>query len=112
MTEKPIRRTQVRVAERERARNRQMRGTAMEKAIPLILGAIAILFIALVAYATANQASVSGSIGPRLQVDRDQIDLGRRIFNQPVRAAFNLKNIGDSALKLEVPRLANVLEGC
>ncbi len=112
MSDKPIRKTQVRVVERERTRSQRQRNSAMKTAIPLILALVVILFVAFVAFTTANQAAVQGTIGPRLQVDRDQVDLGHRVFGETVRAVFTVKNAGDGTLNLTVPSVATVLEGC
>ncbi len=111
MPEKPMRKTEARIAERERARAQQRRNSMMKKIIPLIIGVAVVVFVVLVAVTTVNQTT-SGTIGARLQVDQEKIDLGNRVFNQPVRATFTVKNVGDGTLKLETPRVANVLEGC
>ncbi len=112
MSDQPVRKTQIRVAERERTRSQRERKNATKTAIPLIVALVVILFIAFVAFTTANQAAVQGTIGPRLQVDRDQVDLGHRAFNETVRATFAIKNVGDGTLKLTVPPVATVLAGC
>ncbi len=112
MTDKPIRKTQARVVERERTRAQQERKNAMKTAIPLIIALVVIVYVVFVVFTTANQATVQGTIGPRLQVDREQIDLGHREFNETVRAAFTIKNVGDGTLNLTVPRVAEALEGC
>lgn len=111
MSEKVTRKTEARVAERERARVQQQRKSMMKKAIPLTLGAIVVLFLVFVALTTVNQAT-QGTLGARLQVDREKLDLGAQVFDQPVRAQFHVKNAGDSTLKLTVPRVVNALQGC
>ncbi len=96
-----------------RTRAREQRGAQTKKLIPLAIGAIVVLFVVFVAFAALNQATpANGGGAPRLQVDREKIELGNRIFDQPVRATFNVKNVGNGALKLETPRIATVLEGC
>lgn len=114
MSEEPMRRTQARTVERERARAQQRRKSTMQKAIPLLLGVLVLLFVAFVALATANNANqeTPGTVGPRLQVDREQVDLGHRVFGETVRAVFNVKNAGDGTLKLTTPQMATALEGC
>lgn len=111
MAEKPTRKTQARVTERERSRVLQQRNRNLKKVLPMMLGAAGVLFIVFVVWTTANQAT-PGTAGPKLQVDREQIDLGPQIFNRPVRAQFQVTNTGDGTLKLTVPQLANALEGC
>ena len=91
----------------------QQRSAQTKKLVPPAIGAIVVLFVVFVAFTMVNQATPVNGIGvPRLQVDREKIDLGNRIFNQPVRAMFNVKNVGDGTLKLDAPRVATVLEGC
>jgi len=95
------------------SRAHQQRGAQTKKLVPPAIGAIVVLFVVFVAFTTANQTTQVNVIGaPRLQVDREKIDLGNRIFNQSVRAMFNVKNVGDGTLKLDAPRVATVLEGC
>lgn len=113
MSNSPLRKTQARVPERERARKQTERRDTLTQALPFVIGAFAVLFVGLVVFATLNSttpANVNGT--PRLQVDREHIDLGNRVFNQLVRAVFTIKNVGDGTLKLEAPRIATLLEGC
>lgn len=110
MSNPPIRKTQARAIGRERARKQGKRHDAiMMHTLPFVIAAAVMLFIGIVVFLTMNQ-TVPGT--PRLQVDQDTIDLGNRIFNQPVRGMFTVKNVGDGTLKLETPKIANVLEGC
>lgn len=111
----PIRKTQARVAERQRARTAEQRTSAMKKWIPVgvvLLIAAFIIFVGLTMLKPTASPEIQGTIGPRFQVDQEKIDMGNRIFNQPVRAVFNVKNVGDGTLKIETPEIANVLEGC
>lgn len=112
MSNSPIRRTQARAMERARARKQSERRGAITRALPFVIAAVAILFIGVLVFLTLNQPAVQGTLGARLQVDQEKIDLGNRIFNQPVRAVFKVKNVGDSTLRLETPKIATVLEGC
>ena len=96
-----------------KSRAHQQRSAQTKKLVPPAIGAIVVLFVVFVAFTTVNQTTQVNVIGaPRLQVDREKIDLGNRIFNQSVRAMFNVKNVGDGTLKLDAPRVATVLEGC
>jgi len=96
-----------------KTRAHQQRNAQTKKLVPPAIGAIVVLFVVFVAFTMVNQATPVNGIGvPRLQVDREKIDLGNRIFNQSVRAMFNVKNVGDGTLKLDAPRVATVLEGC
>ncbi|CAG0948220.1 hypothetical protein ANRL3_00014 [Anaerolineae bacterium] len=109
MSNQPIRKTQTRAAERERARQHTERRDTITRALPFVIGAAIVLFIVVAVFLVFNQTATGA---PRLQVDREKIDLGNRVFNQPVRATFTVKNAGDGALKLETPQVATVLEGC
>jgi len=107
MTKQPIRKTSV------RARQPAGRRNLLRRVLPWIMGALAVLFVGIVVFTAINQATpANGSGTPRLQVNQDRLDLGNRVFNQPVRATFTIKNVGDGTLKLETPRVATLLEGC
>ena len=105
----PMRKTQARAMERERARKQMERRDTISHALPFVIAAAVVLFVGITVFLLTNQP---GSGAPRLQVDRDTIDLGKQIFDKPVRASFTVKNIGDGALKLDVPKSATLVEGC
>ncbi|MBI4536668.1 MAG: hypothetical protein HY712_01775 [candidate division NC10 bacterium] len=50
--------------------------------------------------------------GPRLAVDRQEIDFGSVRFEKLVRARFRLKNVGDQPLRLAANPTVQVVEGC
>lgn len=116
MAEQPIRRTQARVAERERRRRKEEQKGKLLKIVPLTL--VAILAIVGVGYTVYTKtvkpprAANAGVIGPRVQVDQEMLDLGNRPLNVPIRAQFNVKNSGDDTLNLVVPQVVTALEGC
>lgn len=112
MSNQPIRKTQTRLAEGERARKQAKRRATLMHALPYVIAAAVVLFIGIAGYLALNQPIIPGAIGPRFQVNQEKIDLGNRPFNKTVRAAFTVKNVGDGALKLDVPRAATLLEGC
>ena len=114
MADNPLRKTQARVEERERRRRQEERNRSLKTAIPVVAGIIILLAVGYSLFTLATQSSrpVSGVVGPRLQVDRDQIDLGRQKLGNTVRAVFNLKNLGDGTLNLNVPRTVTLLTGC
>ncbi len=114
MVEKSVRKTQVRLAERERRHRQEERNSFLKIAIPAVFVIVA---MAAVGYSLLTQPEPprpanAGVVGPRLQVDHDQIDLGYQHLGNTVRALFNLKNAGDDTLNLNVPRVATLLEGC
>ena len=111
MSEQPMRRTQARAAERERRRAQQQRANTIKNRAPLILGMVVVVFVIFVVATTMNQTTV-GTLGARFQSDVERIDLGKQIFDKPVRATFTIKNVGDSSLRLDVPKVATLLEGC
>jgi L-lactate permease len=109
MSNQPIRKTQARMMERQRALKQAQWRDSIVHSLPYVIAAAVVLFIGIAVFLVINQTA-NGT--PRFQVDREKIDLGDRIFNQPVRAVFTVKNVGDGTLKLETPHVAEVLEGC
>ena len=105
----PIRKTEARAKERAYAQQQAERRDTITHVLPFIIAATIVLFIGIAVFVVTNQ-TVSGT--PRLQVDQERIDLGKRFFNQPVRAVFNVKNVGDGTLTLEAPKIATLLQGC
>ena len=116
MSDKPlIRKTEARLAERRRARAEEQRKATMKKFIPVaivFLVAVFVLFVGLTTLTQTSAQTIQGTVGPRLQVDRDNLDLGNQPLGKTVRAAFTVKNVGDGTLKLDVPRVASLLTGC
>ena len=114
MADNSTRKTQARVAERERRRQQEARNQRLKIVVPLV--AVAIVAVLAIGYSLFAQPKparpANGVTGPRLQVDRDQIDLGKQHLGNTVRAVFNLKNLGDAALNLNVPRTVTLLQGC
>ena len=115
MSEQPIRKTQARLAERERARAQEQRKGMLKKFIPLAVVFLVAVFVLFVGLTTLTQTSgqiIQGATGPRAQVDRENLDLGTQPFDKTVRAAFTVKNVGDGTLKLDVPKVATLVDGC
>jgi hypothetical protein len=107
------RKTESRVAERERRRKEREAKARLWKTLPLLAIAIlALLGAGIIAYGTFAQPNVSGANGPRLQVDREQVDLGDQHFGTTVRATFKVTNTGDGMLNLNVAKIATVVQGC
>lgn len=50
--------------------------------------------------------------GPRLVMDRQEIDFGQVRFNKFVEARFRLKNVGDRALQIATGPRVEAVEGC
>ena len=50
--------------------------------------------------------------GPRLAVDRQEIDFGPVRFEKRVQARFRLRNVGDKPLRLTANPRVEVVEGC
>ena len=109
MSNQPVRKTQTRASEREHARQDAERHGTLTRALPFVMVAVVVLSIGVGVFLALNQTAAGT---PRLQVDREKIDLGKQIFDKPVRATFNVKNVGDGTLKLDAPQIATVLEGC
>lgn len=113
MPDKPMRRTQARVLERERRRQQQIRKQKLIKIIPLgILGAVILLALGYWAFTTFTEAAATQGGTPTLALDKEKIDLGDQKLGQTVHASFNVKNSGTGRLSLNVPSSPQVLEGC
>ncbi len=110
----PIRKTQVRSAERERRRKEREARARLWRTIPLVLVALlALLGFGMIAYGALNPSpDIQGKQGPRVQVDQETVDLGDEHFGTTVRATFKVTNAGDGTLRLDVPKIATVVEGC
>lgn len=50
--------------------------------------------------------------GPRVSVDRETIDLGRRPLDVPVEAVFYVTNVGSTELRIEGEPQVEVAKGC
>jgi hypothetical protein len=50
--------------------------------------------------------------GPRLLVDRQEIDFGQVRFDKFVQARFRLKNVGDRTLQITTGPRVEAVEGC
>ena len=114
MSEELTRKTQARIAERERRQQERERRRKLVRALPfVIIGLLVVAGVSLVLYGNSQSAGIAqGKEGPRLQIDHDQIDFGDQHFNTTVRATFKITNGGDGTLVLNVPKLASVVEGC
>jgi hypothetical protein len=114
MAEKSMRKSQARIVERERRRQQDGRKGMLKIGIPMLVGIVALLAVGYSLFAQTKPAppANAGSAGPRLQVDRDKIDLGYQRLGATVRASFDLKNTGDSTLDLNVPPVVTLLQGC
>ena len=85
----------------------------------LALGAMAILLIALgVWWSTggsappAAESATSQADGPRLAVQQDVVDLGTQPFDRRVSAAFDVRNVGSSPLRIQDEPVVEIVEGC
>jgi hypothetical protein len=116
MSENHIRKTQVRVAERERRRAQQGRNERLKWQIPFaaagVLALLAVAYFVFTNFTQPSQAVVTGVNGPHFQVDTEKLDLGDQPLGQTVHASFNVKNTGDGSLTLNPAQIATVLQGC
>jgi hypothetical protein len=79
----------------------------------MLLGGIVLIGVAIVVFILFLMGPNGNTGGtPQLQVNTERIELGKQIFNNPVRANFVIKNAGTGTLTLDVPRSATLLEGC
>jgi hypothetical protein len=81
-------------------------------------GALLVILIGVVLLATpgrgpSGSASPAQATGrPKLAVDRQQIDFGRVPLDVPVKAVFNLSNVGDQPLQILGQPVIAVKQGC
>ncbi len=109
-----MRKTEARTAERGRRRRERERKEKLWWTVPfVVVGLLVVIGAGLLIHGTIQAtADVKGVNGPRLQVDRDKIDFGDVHLGKTVRASFKITNGGDGTLKLDVPQVATVVEGC
>jgi hypothetical protein len=50
--------------------------------------------------------------GPMLKVSAESKDAGTLFFEQPVIVGFQLRNVGDAPLVMNVPLVPRLVEGC
>lgn len=79
---------------------------------PLLVGGLVLIVVAVGILAWVALAPNKGGGVPQIQVSAERLELGKQIFDRPVRASFTVTNAGNGALTLNVPRIATVLEGC
>jgi hypothetical protein len=76
------------------------------------LAAIGFIAVGIVLVMQVIAPNNSGA-GARLAVDQEKIDLGTFAYEQPARAVFTLKNIGDQPLQIANRQIqTKLLEGC
>ncbi len=88
--------------------------SANSRISPVVLvGVLTLILLGIFAAAVSrSRSAVPSPLGPRLVADPATLDFGRVRVEQPVRAAFTLRNTGDQPLQiLEVPRV-EVVDGC
>jgi hypothetical protein len=82
------------------------------------LGAVLIVVVGVLAWRGGTSGAKSASAtpqvtgGPKLSVDRDSIDFGKLPLDQPVRAEFKLKNVGDQPLAIKGEPRVELVRGC
>lgn len=60
----------------------------------------------------ALSAAIPYQGGPRLAVDREEIDLGTARFDTRLQVRFLLRNVGDQPLKVAANPRVEAVEGC
>ncbi len=77
---------------------------------------IAILAFTLVGRNAAQSGAPPGftpqAEGPRIAVDREVIDFGKRPLDIPVEAVFRVRNVGSAPLRIQGTPQVEVVEGC
>lgn len=88
--------------------------------LALIAGG-SLLLIAILAFTLVSRdAAVGGAPpgftpqaeGPRIAVDREVIDFGKRPLDIPVEAVFRVRNVGSAPLRIQGAPQVEVVEGC
>lgn len=87
-------------------------GTAAIPSWVLLVGAVVLLGAAAIGVWVLLAPQSQGGIGPVLQVSQERIDLGKYPFEKMVRAEFQVKNVGDRTLTLDVNAPVRAVEGC
>ncbi len=78
--------------------------------IGILAGAALLLIAGLAALSMGGNGGAKS--GPRLTVDREQIDFGRVPLDKSVKAEFRITNTGDTPLTLDASAPVQVLKGC
>ncbi len=115
MAEKRMRKTEVRIAERQRRRAEQERREWLKRLIPFgILGVLAVALVGFVLYGTVKSSGALDNPNGKAQltVDHEKLELGDQKLGTTVRAEFNIKNTGDGTLRMNVPAMPKAVEGC
>ncbi len=103
------------------SRNNPRKSSAAKSGLPLplllVVGGILLIAGALFAVWKAGQpdlagAPAGGSGAPRLEVDRELVDLGDVPVDQMVEVTFNIANTGDQTLRITNTPVVRVVEGC
>lgn len=79
----------------------------------LALAAIAVGAVVLLGLVwSAFGSGPAGNGTPQLKVNTERLELGVQAFNHPVRASFEITNVGNGTLTLNSPASPTVLQGC
>lgn len=89
---------------------------------PLVLIASGgLLLVAILAFALVNRSATQSAPspgftpqaeGPRIAVDREVMDFGKRPLDIPVEAVFRVRNVGSAPLRIQGRPQVEVVEGC
>ena len=85
---------------------------------PFVIMAVGAVLIVVVGFLAWNGSNLKPSAtpqvtgGPKLSVDRESIDFGKLPLDQPVRAEFKLKNVGDQPLAIKGEPRVELVKGC
>ena len=93
------------------ARRRWLAFLPIAGSVLLIIAAVAVAF-AVQRGRTPGKAAAEVKGGPRLQVDKETVDLGRVDFGRMMGARFQLTNVGDDTLRFSKQPYIEVVEGC
>ncbi len=97
-------------ARERRAHTRRQRLVAAGFLGVVVLGGLATWYFLQGQSPLSAAASYQG--GPRLAVDREEIDFGPVRFEKQVQARFRVRNVGDQPLQIAANPPVEVVEGC
>ncbi len=115
MAEKRASKGQARFGDLHRRRAERERRDRITRLLPFgILGVIVVFVVGLGIFGALRSSGAFENPNGKSQftVNTDKLELGDQKLGSTVRAQFNIKNTGDGTLRMNVPAMPTVLDGC